>query len=229
MAWSDIVGETDIAYEPAASGTFRVVATAGSCEATSTEVIYTAPASCTGVFTVTLTNDGGTLTATIVDYAGAETPTYEWYLDTGSGLTLLPSETSATLADAALGYYTVVVTIDTCVQTAGLLIQCDFAVIGGGDCVDDSAWSQSFAGDDTSTAFNVTNFYLVDPTYVSAVEIGATYLVQKNGVTLQYSASPADGTTYTIDYANQDIVLNAGFPLLTGETLTIVKLKTVQL
>jgi hypothetical protein len=229
MVWTDVLGETDIAFEPAASGTFRVVATAGSCTANSTEEVYTAPDTCDGVFTITLENDGGTLTVTIVDYVGVDTPAYEWYLDTGTGLTLLPSETSATLADATPGYYTVVVTIGGCVQTAGLLIQCDFAVIGGGDCVDDSAWSQSFAGDDVSVAFNVTNFYLVDPLYVSAVEIAATYLVQKNGVTLQYSASPADGTTYTIDYTNQEIELNAGFPLLTGETLTIVKLKSVQL
>ncbi len=227
--WTDIVGETDIAFTPEDSGTFRVVATAGSCEATSTEVVYGAPASCTGVFTVTLENDGGTLTVTIVDYEGEETPTYEWYLDTGTGLTLLPSETSATLADAAPGYYTVVVTIDGCVQTAGLLIQCDFDQIGGSDCVDDSAWYQEFAGDDTSEAFNVTNFYLVDPTYVSAVEIGATYLVQRNGVTLVYSASPALIGEYGIDYANQEIELATGMPLLTGDVLTIRKLKSVKL
>jgi hypothetical protein len=229
MVWTEIVGETGISYQPADSGTYRVVATSGSCEATSTEVDYTAPTTCEGLFTITIDNNEGTLEVTIVDYAGVDTPTYEWYLDTGTGLALLGSETGATVANAAPGFYTVVVTLDGCTQSTGLLIQCDFADISNSDCVDDSAWSQTFNGDDTSVAFEVTNFYLVDPAHVSAVEIAATYLVSRNGISLVYSASPTLVGEYGIDYANQEIELAAGFPLLTGDTLVIRKLKTVKL
>jgi len=227
--WTEIVGETGVSFQPAASGTFRVVATAGECEATSDSEIYELPDSCTGVFTITLENNEGTLEVTIVDYAGEETPTYEWYLDTGDGLAVLDGETGATVADAAPGYYTVVVTIDGCVQAAGLLIQCNFDDISNSDCVDDSMWSQTFEGDDSSTEFAVTNFYLVDPLYVSEVEINATYLVTRNGNTLAYSAAPTTIGQYTIDYANQEIELAAAFPLLTGDVLIIRKLKSVKL
>ena len=227
MVWT-VVG-TGISYQPEESGTFRVVATSGDCEATSTEEVYEAPESCTGVFTITLVNNEGTLEVTIVDYAGVDTPIYEWYLDTGDGLSLLADETGATVADAAPGFYTVVVTLDGCTQSTGLLIQCNYDDISNSDCVDDSAWSQSFAGDDVSLAFEVTNFYIVDPAHVSAVEIGATYLVQKNGNTIYYNATPTTATHYGINYATQEITLAAGFPLLTGETLVIVKLKSVKL
>lgn len=224
-----VVVGTGISFQPEESGTYRVVATSGECEATSTEVEYEEPESCTGVFTIELTNEEGTLTVTIVDYAGEETPVYEWYLDTGEGLTLLPAETGETLSNAAPGYYTVVVTIGECAQTAGLLIQCNFEDISNSDCVDDSNWSQTFNGDDVSLAFEVTNFYLVDPSYVSAVEITATYLVTKNGVALTYSDTPLTGGEWTIDYANQEIELAPGFPLLTGDVLIIRKLKSVKL
>lgn len=229
MVWTDMVGETGVTLEPDHSGTFRVIATAGTCEATSTEVVYVEPESCTGVFTLTIENNEGTLTVTIVDYAGVETPTYEWYLDTGAGLVLLPSETGATLANATPGYYVCIVTIDGCTQTIGLLIQCVFADISNSDCVDDSNWSQTFEGDDVSVQFEVTNFYLVDPTYVTAVEITATYLVTRNGVALTYSATPTGAGEYGIDYATQKITLDAGFPLLTGDVLIIRKLKSVKL
>ena len=227
--WTEIVGETGVSFQPAASGTFRVVATSGSCEATSTEVEYTEPTTCDGLFTITLVNNEGTLEVTIVDYAGVDTPVYEWYLDTGDGLAILSGETGATVADAAPGFYTVVVTLDGCTQSTGLLIQCNYDDISNSDCVDDSAWYQEFAGDDVSLAFTVTDFYLVDPAHVSDVGIGATYLVQKNGNTLNYNATPSTATHYGIDYANQQLELAAGFPLLTGETLTIRKLKSVKL
>jgi hypothetical protein len=227
--WTDLGSETSVAFEPDHSGTFRVIATAGDCEATSASVEYEAPESCTGVFTLTIENNEGTLEVTVVDYAGEGTPTYEWYLDTGAGLVLLPSETAATLADATPGYYVCIVTIDGCTQTIGLLIQCVFADISNSDCVDDSNWSQTFNGDDTSVDFEVTNFYLVDPVYVTAVEITATYLVTRNGVALTYSATPATVGEYGIDYATQKITLAAGFPLLTGDILIIRKLKTVKL
>ena len=227
--WTDMAGETGVTLEPDHSGTFRVIVTAGSCEATSDSVVYVEPESCTGVFTLTIVNNEGTLEVTIVDYAGAETPTYEWYLDTGSGLVLLPSETGATLTDATPGYYVCIVTIDGCTQTIGLLIQCVFADISNSDCVDDSNWSQSFLGDDVSIEFAVTNFYLVDPAFVSDVELNATYLVTRNGTALSYSDSPTGVGEYGIDYATQKITLSASFPLLTGDNLVIRKLKSVKL
>jgi|GEM_PF-4513222 len=225
--WTAIVGETGITYTPSASGTFRVVSTAGDCESTSASVVYVAPVDCDTIFTITLTNVAGVLTTAIVGYAGVSIPAYQWYLDTGNGNELLVSETSATIANPAAGYYTVIVTIDSCTQVAGLLIQCDYASIDT-PCADDSEWSQEFIGNDVAVSFTVTNFLLPDPAHVTAVEINASLLVQVNGVTRGFLLVPLDGTKYGIDYPNQQIELNAGFPLLTGETLTIIKLRWIQ-
>lgn len=226
--WTDIEGETGISFTPAASGIFRVVATSGECEVQSDSVDYELPASCDGVFDITLTNEDGILTVTIIDYEGAGTPSYQWYRDSGSGSVLLPGETSATLSDPAPGYYVAVVTLDDCVQSAGLLVQCDFTAADA-PCAEEAEWSQEFTGDGVTLAFTVTNFRLPDPDLFTVNQINAAYLVQVNGVTRGFAVTPADGTKYGIDYPNQQIEFAAGFAPEVGEEIRITKLQWLQL
>lgn len=225
--WVDVDGQTSITYEPDHSGTFRVQATSGECVTESDGFDYDAPSTCNDVFTITLENVSGTLTVTIVDYEGEDTPSYQWYLDSGAGLTLLPSETESTLSNPVPGYYTVVVTLDECTQTASLLIQCDFEQLDH-PCTEDIIWYQAFTGDGSTLAFAITLFYLLDPAHFNAAFINSHYLVQVNGITRQFvNTTPTNGITYTIDYDNQQIVFAAGFAPLTGELVEVRRIRAI--
>lgn len=229
--WEDVAGETDIYFEPIEDGTYRAVATAGECEAESDSVVVELPVDCDGLFTVEVTNESGTLTSEISDYEGEGTPTYQWYRDTGNGIELVADATEATFADASPGYYTVFVTLDDCVVVASILVQCTFDEIEVGcGCGDTSLWNEDFTGTGSEVSFAITNFYLPDPAMINSNAIASTFLVLRNGVAMMFVAgAPANGTEYSIDYATQAVTINAGFPLLEGETLVVRKLKCLEL
>lgn len=226
--WTNIAGATSTTYQVTADGEFRAVATSGTCTANSTSLIIDLPVDCTALFTLTLVNSAGDLELTINGYAGVGTPSYQWFLDSGAGLVLLASETSDLILNAAPGFYQAIVTLDGCSQAVGLLVQCNYTQ--DADCApDDSEWSQTFAGDGTTLAFNVTNFLLPDPAFVDAVEITATLLVTLNGARINYVNPPVGGTDYGIDYPNQEIEFAAGWAPQSGDVIVVTKLRWVKL
>lgn len=220
--WTEISGETDITFQPDHSGTFRVVATAGECEVESTSEVFVLVESCDEIFTVSLALVDGSVVATL-DYEGEGTPSYAWYLDTGSGPTLTDF-TGTSIPDASAGYYTVVVTIDGCTQTAGQLVQCEPTGEGDDDdCNFQENWYQQFGSDGTAFEFNVTNFSLPDPAFYTPVQIQSKINVYRNGVFLTYNATPTGVGQWKIDYATQEVILDSAFPLESWEVLAVIK------
>lgn len=229
--WEDIVGETSIVFLPDADGTYRVVTeTTGGCEAMSDGVMVDLPTDCTDLFTITLVNNSGTLEVTINDYAGVGTPTYQWYADTGSGMQDT-GNTMESVSGPAPGYWEVAVTLDGCTQSASILVPCDYEEVADDcGCGDSSQWYEEFTAAGAETSFAVTNFYLADPAHVSSVEIGATYLVQKNGVSLVFvSGTPAASTEWTINYGTQSVEIAAAHAAEAGDVYSIRKLRCVKL
>lgn len=222
-AWEDVAGEVDLLFQPETSGTYRAVGTtAVECEANSNELEVEIPTDCTDLFTIELTNEDGTPTVTINDYAGEGTPSYEWYADFGSGLELL-DYTGATVPSASPGYYTVNVTIEGCTQTATLLIQCSPEGNADTDCGTNNY--QEFAGDDVAAAFNVIEFVLPDPAFYSKIQIESMLQVDRQGLQMRFiNGTPTEINHYTIDYPSQEIRIAAAFPLATGDTLAARKL-----
>jgi len=78
---------------------------------------------------------------------------------------------------------------------------------------------QAWIGDNISYEYVVNNFDLPDPGTYTANQINSMLQVFRNGVKLQYSASPTDRTQYTINMALNQIILDDGFPLKTTEKL----------
>lgn len=226
--WTDIVGETDLLFQPGASGTYRVTGVAiGGCTDESDGVVVEIPEDiCDGLFSVEVSQDGDDITAELVDYAGEGVPTFQWWLDTGGGSQPLAEETGATIEGAGFGYYTVLVTVDGCSKAGTILVGCT-PVAEDCDCPGSEDWYQEFAGPGDS--FVVTNFALPDPAVVSAVQIMAAYEVTRNGQVLYYVDPPTALLHWAIDYANQEIVLAAAFPLEAGDVLGVRKLKWIQI
>ena len=223
--WEDLAGADDVYLIPTEDGEYRVVAsTTGGCEAISDSVEVDIPPVCGDMFSLTIANNDGDLEVTIVDYAGEDTPTYEWYLDDGAGLMALPGEVTNTIADATAGYYKIVVIINGCSQSTGLLVQCEPVSGGSGDMGCPTNNFQKFEGDDVSVAFNVTNFTLIDPAFWTDEEIESALMVDRQGLKLRYNPAPTMINEYSIDYATQEIRLAAAFPLDTGDTLGALNL-----
>jgi hypothetical protein len=220
--WTDIEGETSITYQPSASGTFRVVATAGECEDDSEEVEYEAPTTCTDLYTLTLVNDGGTLVLEIVDYEGAGTPSIQWWMDSGSGLTLT-AFTGLTVPDAAPGYYTAIVNIDECLQAISLLVVCTPVDSDCPECGE--VWFQEWVAAGGETELTLTNFSLIDPAFATTDEIEATHMITRDQAVCDYEATPTLIREYSIDYASQTITFPAAFPLEAGTKITARKFK----
>lgn len=66
-------------------------------------------------------NDG---TAFVISaFTSASSPTYKWYRDTGTGFTLIPSETSATISQTTEGTYKVEIAQGACMDDASIYLE----------------------------------------------------------------------------------------------------------
>lgn len=226
--WTDITGETGITYQPDHTGTYRVRGeAAGGCSDESDPVDVTVEGDpCNDLYSIELENVDGTPTVTINDYAGEGTPSYSWFYDDGTGLVPGPW-TGPTVPNAEPGLYLVVVTLDGCIQSLQLFINCESTPSGGcnGDPCCDVEWFQEFIGTGTETTFHVTNFTLPNPALLSENQIEAKLLVVRDTNTASYRAAPNGASQYAIDYAGQNITISADFPLEDGSVLTIRKIR----
>lgn len=229
--WTDIIGETAIMFQPDHSGSYRVTgSTAGECTDESDQVdVVIEGTECDGLFTITLENVDGVPTVTINDYAGVGTPTYSWYYDPGDGSGPAPGPwTGPTVPDAEPGLYIVGVTLEDCVQSAQVLLGCE-ATTPSGDCNGnpccDVEWFQEFIGTGTETTLHVTNFTLPDPGLLSENQIMSKLLAFRDTNEASYRVAPDGASQYSIDYAGQNILLSADFPLEAGQVFSLRKIR----
>jgi len=95
-------------------------------------------------------------------------------------------------------------------------------------CVDPGALEnyESTLGDGVLTAFIITNFILPNPATYTENQINAMLQVYRNGVKMQYSSMPASRTQYSINFADNEIQIDAGFPLKATERLEALLVNT---
>lgn len=234
-SWEDVVGETSLIFQPDTAGEYRVTGTtAGACTDDSPGVTVEVAVDCSGLFDIELENTGGNIVGTVTGYTGEGTPAFQWWFDSGDGSGATNTgNTGESIPVGDPGLYIWVVTIDGCVISKHIFVNCEQTA---NPCGDPCGFPyQSFGPGVTGDEFSVTNFVLLDPDLYTEDQINATYHAFKNGVKVEY-ISPVNmaamlasdnraRTVWSIDYATQRATLHPGWPLKVTEILIVTRIR----
>jgi len=203
-----IDGATGSTYQADLPGCYQVKVTADGCDKYATKVILD---ECTG-FNVIISGVVNTglgsvdLTAEAVNPPG--TVTYTWFQVVNGVYQQIG--TGQSINTQATGNVKVEASSNDCRAEDMLFF-----------CVDPDTVEnyQSFIGDGLTYQYVIDNFTLPNPSSYTSNEINGMLLVLRNGLKMQYSTSPTSRTQFQIDFANNRIVLDSGFPLKSTERL----------